>query len=81
MRQRKVDGKTRLIHPVLVDTSFLEKERKPLACWRCDPCAVQIDRYKFFMKPGVSPLQSARLFDQLSERIFYLHYSLTGPTS
>jgi hypothetical protein len=33
------------------------------------------------MKPGVPPLQSARLFDQVSERIFYLHYSLTGPAS
>ena len=28
------------------------------------------------MKPGAPPLQSARLLDQVRERIRYLHYSL-----
>jgi len=28
------------------------------------------------MKPGTPPLQSARLLDQVRERIRYLHYSL-----
>jgi hypothetical protein len=28
------------------------------------------------MKPGTPPLQSARLLDQVHERVRYLHYSL-----
>ena len=28
------------------------------------------------MKPGAPPLQSARLLDQVRERIRYMHYSL-----
>ena len=29
------------------------------------------------MKPGTPPLQSSRLLDQLRERIWYMHYSLS----
>ena len=29
------------------------------------------------MKPGTQPLRSARLMDQVRERIRYLHYSLS----
>ena len=29
------------------------------------------------MKPGIPPLQSTRLLDQLRERIQYMHYSLS----
>jgi hypothetical protein len=32
--------------------------------------------YKFSMKPGTPPLRSARLLDQVSERVRYMHYSL-----
>jgi integron integrase len=37
---------------------------------------VLIYRYKFFLKPGTPPLKSARLLDQVRERVRYLHYSL-----
>ena len=37
---------------------------------------VHIYRYKFLMKPGTPPLKSARLLDQVKERVRYLHYSL-----
>ena len=50
--------------------------RKPLAAWLFDSYPVLIYRYKFFMKPGTPPLKSARLLDQVQERVRYLHYSL-----
>lgn len=37
---------------------------------------VQIKSPKVSMKPGAPPLQSARLLDQVRERVRYLHYSL-----
>jgi hypothetical protein len=30
------------------------------------------------MKPGIPTLRSARFFDQIRERYFYLHYSFQG---
>jgi hypothetical protein len=76
LAQRNVDCKTRLIHPGLDDTSFLKISCKPLVVWGFVACAVQNIRYKFFMKPGTPPLQSARLLDQVQERVRCLHYSL-----
>jgi site-specific recombinase XerD len=61
---------------VAVDTSFSKKRKTSLACWLCGLYTVQKNRYKFFMKPGTPPLQSARLLDQVRERVRYMHYSL-----
>jgi hypothetical protein len=67
--QRNVDGKSRLIHPAVDDTSFAEKPCKPHTARLFDSYTVVLYRYKFFMKPGTPALQSARLLDQVKEHL------------
>ena len=74
--QRDVAWQAQSIHPARADTSFWGKVRNPLVCWLCGRCTGSINKYRFSMKSGAPPLQSARLLEQVRVRIRYLHYSL-----